>query len=67
MLKVQNDPQKYICPVKQSSKLPHRKTGQKNRLTVTYNLKEENGQTKLTATQGDYSTVGDGEKDSGKH
>ena len=33
-----------------------------NYLTVTYDLKEENGQTILTATQGDYSTVGDGEK-----
>jgi uncharacterized protein YndB with AHSA1/START domain len=33
-----------------------------NYLTVTYDLKEENGQTKLTATQGDYSAVGDGEK-----
>ena len=33
-----------------------------NYLTVTYELKEENGQTILTATQGDYSTVGDGEK-----
>ena len=33
-----------------------------NYLTVTYDLKEENGQTVLTATQGDYSTVGDGEK-----
>ena len=33
-----------------------------NYLTVTYDLKEENGQILLTATQGDYSTVGDGEK-----
>lgn len=33
-----------------------------NYLTVTYDVKEENGQTVLTATQGDYSTVGDGEK-----
>lgn len=33
-----------------------------NYLTVTYNLKEENGNTLLTVTQGDYSTVGDGEK-----
>ncbi|HUZ57284.1 MAG TPA: SRPBCC domain-containing protein [Hanamia sp.] len=33
-----------------------------NYLTVTYDLKEENGKTVLTATQGDYSTVGDGEK-----
>ena len=33
-----------------------------NYLTVTYDLKEENGQTVLTATQGDYSAVGDGEK-----
>lgn len=33
-----------------------------NYLTVTYDLKEENGQVLLTATQGDYSTVGDGEK-----
>jgi len=33
-----------------------------NYLTVTYNLKEENGQTILTTTQGDYSKVGDGEK-----
>jgi len=33
-----------------------------NYLTVTYHLKEENGQTTLTTTQGDYSTVGDGEK-----
>ena len=33
-----------------------------NYLTVIYDLKEENGQTVLTATQGDYSIVGDGEK-----
>jgi uncharacterized protein YndB with AHSA1/START domain len=33
-----------------------------NYLIVTYDLKEENGQTILTASQGDYSTVGDGEK-----
>lgn len=33
-----------------------------NYLTVTYDLKEENGRTELTATQGDYSMVGDGEK-----
>ena len=33
-----------------------------NYLTVTYDLKEEKGQTILTTTQGDYSTVGDGEK-----
>lgn len=33
-----------------------------NYLTVTYDLKEENGQTILTATQGDYSTVEEGEK-----
>lgn len=31
-----------------------------NYLTVTYELKAENGQTVLTATQGDYSKVGDG-------
>ena len=33
-----------------------------NYLTVTYDLKEENEQTILTTTQGDYSKVGDGEK-----
>ncbi|HEY5371159.1 MAG TPA: SRPBCC domain-containing protein [Hanamia sp.] len=33
-----------------------------NYLTVTYDVKEENGQTVLTASQGDYATVGDGEK-----
>lgn len=33
-----------------------------NYLTVTYDLKVENGYTILTATQGDYSKVGDGEK-----
>jgi uncharacterized protein YndB with AHSA1/START domain len=33
-----------------------------NYLTVTYDLKEENGQTVLNVTQGDYSKVGDGEK-----
>jgi uncharacterized protein YndB with AHSA1/START domain len=33
-----------------------------NYLTVTYDLNEENGQTVLTTTQGDYSTVGEGEK-----
>jgi uncharacterized protein YndB with AHSA1/START domain len=32
-----------------------------NYLTVTYDLSEEGGQTILTATQGDYNTVGDGE------
>lgn len=32
-----------------------------NYLTVTYGLREENGQTTLTVTQGDYSTVADGE------
>lgn len=33
-----------------------------NYLTVTYDLKVENDETILTATQGDYSTVGEGEK-----
>ena len=32
-----------------------------NYLTVTYELQTENDQTILTATQGDYSKVGDGE------
>ena len=32
-----------------------------NYLTVTYELKSENGTTALTVTQGDYSTVADGE------
>lgn len=33
-----------------------------NYLTVTYELSTTNGQTILTATQGDYSKVGEGEK-----
>lgn len=33
-----------------------------NYLTVTYTLVEENGQTILTVTQGDYNTVAEGEK-----
>ncbi len=33
-----------------------------NYLTVTYQLKEENGHTELTVTQGDYHTVADGER-----
>jgi uncharacterized protein YndB with AHSA1/START domain len=33
-----------------------------NYLTVSYDLEEEDGQILLTATQGDYSTVADGEK-----
>ena len=33
-----------------------------NYLTVTYELKEENGQTTLTVTQGDYNIVAEGEK-----
>ncbi len=33
-----------------------------NYLTVTYDLKEESGKTLFTVTQGDYSTVADGEK-----
>jgi len=33
-----------------------------NYLTVTYELKEEDGRTTLNVTQGDYSTVADGEK-----
>ncbi len=33
-----------------------------NYLTVTYSLAEENGQTILTVTQGDYHIVADGEK-----
>ncbi len=32
-----------------------------NYLTVTYDLKEENDQTTLTVTQGDYNKVADGE------
>jgi uncharacterized protein YndB with AHSA1/START domain len=32
-----------------------------NYLTVTYDLSEEGGETLLTATQGDYNTVADGE------
>jgi uncharacterized protein YndB with AHSA1/START domain len=33
-----------------------------NYLTVCYQLSEENGNTVLTVTQGDYNTVADGEK-----
>lgn len=33
-----------------------------NYLTVTYALAEDNGQTVLTVTQGDFATVADGEK-----
>jgi uncharacterized protein YndB with AHSA1/START domain len=33
-----------------------------NYLSVTYTLSENNGQTKLTVTQGDYATVAEGEK-----
>jgi len=33
-----------------------------NYLTVTYDLQEENGQTILTVTQGDYNKVAEGEK-----
>ena len=33
-----------------------------NYLTVTYSLTVENGQTKLTVTQGDYNNVQEGEK-----
>jgi len=33
-----------------------------NYLTVTYDLKEQDGDTLLTVTQGDYSTVADGAK-----
>ena len=33
-----------------------------NYLTVTYELSAQDGQTRLTATQGDYAKVGDGEK-----
>ncbi len=35
---------------------------EENYLTVTYELEENNGQTIFTATQGDYSQVGDGAK-----
>jgi len=33
-----------------------------NYLTVTYDLSEKNGQTLFTVTQGDYSSVADGER-----
>jgi hypothetical protein len=33
-----------------------------NYLTVTYTLSSQNEQTVITVTQGDYATVGDGEK-----
>ena len=33
-----------------------------NYLTVTYHLKENNGTTTLTVTQGDYATVAEGER-----
>jgi uncharacterized protein YndB with AHSA1/START domain len=33
-----------------------------NYLTVTYSLRNQDGRTVLTVTQGDYSKVGDGEK-----
>jgi uncharacterized protein YndB with AHSA1/START domain len=33
-----------------------------NYLTVTYSLAEQNGETVLTVTQGDYNTVADGER-----
>jgi uncharacterized protein YndB with AHSA1/START domain len=32
-----------------------------NYLTVTYSLEEKNGETKFSVTQGDYSTVADGQ------
>ncbi|HEU5364658.1 MAG TPA: SRPBCC domain-containing protein [Hanamia sp.] len=44
------DPNSYIADIPQ------------NYLTVTYQLQEENGTTNLMVTQGDYSTVADGEK-----
>ena len=33
-----------------------------NYVTVTYSLTEANGKTRLTVTQGDFATVGDGER-----
>lgn len=33
-----------------------------NYVTVTYDLSEENGQTRLVVTQGDFATVADGER-----
>jgi uncharacterized protein YndB with AHSA1/START domain len=33
-----------------------------NYLTVTYSLEEKNGETELTVTQGDYTSVADGQK-----
>ena len=58
---VQIDPEKYleyttIDPNSGIADIPE------NYLTVTYALSEARGETILTVSQGDYATVGDGEK-----
>jgi uncharacterized protein YndB with AHSA1/START domain len=53
---------KYLAYTVIDPNNPAIKDAPENYLTVTYNLKEDNGNTTLVVTQGDYSKVADGEK-----
>ena len=59
ILKIQ--PGKYLAYTTIDPNNPSMPDLPENYLTVTYDLSEEGGQTLLTATQGDYSTVADGD------
>ena len=59
ILKIQ--PGKYLAYTAIDPNNPSIPDLPENYLTVTCDLSEEDGQTTLTATQGDYSTVADGE------
>ncbi len=56
------DPGKFLAYTTIDPNNPAMKDVPENYLTVTYSLAEENGQTVLTVTQGDYNAVADGEK-----
>jgi uncharacterized protein YndB with AHSA1/START domain len=55
-------PEKFLAYTTIDPNNPEMADIPENYLTVTYNLQEENGQTVLTVTQGDYNTVADGAK-----
>ena len=59
---VEIEPEKLLVYTTFDPNNPAMEDKPENYLTVTYELESNNGQTILTASQGDFSKVGDGEK-----
>lgn len=59
---VKIEPEKFLAYTTIDPNNPSMPDVPENYLTVTYDLKEENGQTVLTVTQGDYARVADGQR-----